>query len=301
MVLGWFPAFRFLRLFCLPVLGLAFAPLSSRIEEIAQGAQGRVGFAATLLETGESFDWHGEDHFPMQSVYKFPIGMAVLRQVDQGRLSLDQKIRVEPGDLVGAGQHSPLRDAHPRAGVDVSLRELLRLAVSESDGSASDVLMRVAGGAGQVAGYLRSLGINGIVVANTEREIGAGHSVQYRNWASPRAAVALLRVLHNGRGLSPSSRALLLAWMTETPTGLNRIKGRLPAGTRVAHKTGTSGTTEGMTAATNDVGLITLPDGRHLAVAVFVSDSRGDLAAREGTIARLSRAAWDHWTAGARQ
>ena len=69
----------------------------------------------------------------------------------------------------------------------------------------------------------------------------------------------------------------------------------LPAGTVVAHKTGTSGTTDGITAATNDVGLVTLPDGRHLAVAVFVADARGDELAREGAIASLARAAWDAW------
>ncbi len=84
--------------------------------------------------------------------------------------------------------------------------------------------------------------------------------------------------------------------MTQTPTGLKRIKGLLPTGTVVAHKTGTSRTVNGRTAATNDVGLITLPNGRHLAVAVFVSDSRADDATREEVIARVARAAWDAWS-----
>lgn len=84
--------------------------------------------------------------------------------------------------------------------------------------------------------------------------------------------------------------------MTETPTGLNRIKGLLPAGTVVAHTTGTSRTVDGVTAATNDVGLVTLPNGQHLAIAVFVSDSMADDATREEVIAKVARATWDEWS-----
>jgi beta-lactamase class A len=93
-----------------------------------------------------------------------------------------------------------------------------------------------------------------------------------------------------------SSQALLLRLMTETSTGLKRIKGMLPKGTVVAHKTGTSSTVDGVSAATNDVGLVTLPNGHHLAIAVFVSDAKADMATREAAIARISRAAWDEWS-----
>jgi len=87
---------------------------------------------------------------------------------------------------------------------------------------------------------------------------------------------------------------LLLSLMTATPTGPHQLKGLLPAGTVVAHKTGGSGTVNGLTRATNDAGLITLPDGRHLSVVVFVSDTRADTATRDRIIARIARAAWDH-------
>ncbi|HEY9637678.1 MAG TPA: class A beta-lactamase, subclass A2 [Coleofasciculaceae cyanobacterium] len=268
--------------------------LYDRIEQISRAAQGRVGVAATVLETGESVALNGEQQFPMQSVYKFPIGMAVLAQVDQGKLNLEQRVRVEKSDFVSELQHSPIRDDNPQ-GVELSLAKLLKYMVSESDGTACDVLLRLIGGPKVVTEYFRKLGVNGIVVANTEKEIGQDQSVQYRNWATPESAVVLLRTLHEGRGLSESSQALLLQLMTQTPTGLRRIKGLLPDGTVVAHKTGTSGTVNGVTAATNDVGLVTLPNGRHLAVAVFVSDSRADNAAREEVIARVARTAWDQW------
>ena len=84
--------------------------------------------------------------------------------------------------------------------------------------------------------------------------------------------------------------------MTETPTSAKRLKGLLPKTVVVAHKTGTGGSNDGVAPATNDIGLITLPDGRHLAIAVFVSDARADLATREGTIAQIAKVIWDQFT-----
>jgi beta-lactamase class A len=268
--------------------------LLKQIEQIARTAQGRVGVAATLLETGVSVDLLGNDRFPMQSVYKFPIAMAVLHQVDQGKLKLEQLVRIEKAEYISERQHSPIRDKYPN-GTEVSVQELLRLAVSESDGSASDVLLRIVGGAPVVMQYLRSLNITGITVLSTEKEIGSDNAVQYRNWAQPKQAVQLLRVFQEGRGLSTASWALLMQLMTETETGLHRLKGLLPLGAVVAHKTGTSWTIDGLTAATNDIGLITLPNGQHIAIAVFVSDAKTDQTIREGVIAKIAKAVWDYW------
>jgi beta-lactamase class A len=268
--------------------------LRDRIEQISQTAQGRVGVTATVLETGESVTLNGDQQFPMQSVYKFPIAMAVLAQVDQGHLKLDQKIRIEASDIV---QDSQVLEEDSE-GKEFRLAQLLQYMVSESDSTACDALLRLIGGPQRVMEYLSSLGINHIVVANTENEIQFGQdpTLQYRNYATPDAAVDLLRVFHEGRGLSDSSQAVLRQWMTETSTGPNRIKGLLPEGTVVAHKTGTSRTVEGVTAATNDAGLVTLPNGQHLAITVFVSDSRASSTIREEVIAKVAKAAWDEWS-----
>jgi beta-lactamase class A len=118
--------------------------LRDRIEQISQAARGRVGVKATVLETGESVALNGNQQFPMQSVYKFPIAMAVLAQVDRGKLKLDQKIRVEASDFVSDLQHSPIRDENPQ-GLELSLAELLKYMVSESDGTACDVLLKLVG------------------------------------------------------------------------------------------------------------------------------------------------------------
>lgn len=268
--------------------------LRDRIEQISHAAQGRVGVSATVLETGESVTLNGNQRFPMQSVYKFPIAMAVLAQVDQGKLKLDQKIRVGTSDIV---QGSRILDENSQ-GVEFTLAELLQYMVSESDSTACDVLLRLVGEPQRVTEHLRGLGVNAIVVANTENEIQFGQdpTLQYRNYATPDAAVNLLRAFHEGEGLSESSQALLLQLMTETTTGLKRIKGLLPEGTVVAHKTGTSSTVNGVTAATNDVGLVTLPSGQHLAIAVFVSDSTADDATREAVIAKVTRTVWNEWS-----
>jgi beta-lactamase class A len=270
--------------------------LSQDLQKIASAVDGTLGAAALLVETGERASLNGDAHFPMQSVYKAPIGMAVLHAVDEGKLSLESPVRVDPAELVPAGMHSPLRDRHPK-GTTVPLRELLRLAVEESDGSASDVLLGLAGGKAGVQAYLSGLGIEGIRIETTEGEMGRDHKAQYRSWATPTEAVRWLAALQEGKGLKPASRDLLLGWMTATKTFPTRIKGRLPAGTPVAHKTGSSGTEGGVSAATNDIGLVTLPDGRHLAVAVFLEDSKATAEARDAAIAKAARAAWDRFTA----
>jgi len=273
--------------------------LRKQIEQIASAAKGRVGVAAEVLETGESVALNLHEHFPMQSVYKLPIGMAVLAQVDNGKLTLDQMVRVETSDFVRIGQRSPIRDKNPK-GVELSLRELLRYAVSESDGTASDVLLKLIG-ADAVTRYLNELGINELIVANSEKEIGQDWETQYRNWASPAGSLQLLRSLHERPGLSEASQQLLYKFMIETPTFPTRLKGLLPKTAVVAHKTGSSGTANGITAATNDIGIVTLPNGQHLAIVVYVSDSAVDLATREKVIAQIARAIWDRTTRSGQQ
>lgn len=277
--------------FGLPVAKTEFVQF---MDELAGKVQGRIGVSALLIETGETVGYKADERFPMQSVYKFAIGMATLYAVDQGILKLDNPVKVFKEEYVSAEQRSPLRDKYPE-GAAVSLKELLRLAVSESDGSASDVLMRLVGGAPAVMNYLRAIGITGVVVKNTEKELATASAVQYDNWATPTQAALLLQQFQAGKGLSAGSRALLMQWMTETPTGPKRLKGQLPAGTVVVHKTGTSLTRDGITAATNDIGIITLPSGRHLAIAVFVSDAKADQTTRETVIAQIARKLWNRW------
>jgi len=263
------------------------------VTQIASLARGRVGVSAVVLETGETIaSLNAQDHFPMQSVYKLPISMAVMKQVDAGKIKLEQKVAVTKSDFVRVGQHSPIRDRNPN-GAEITVAELLRFAISESDGTASDVLMKLVGGPQAVQAYLAELSVTDMIVLNMEKEIGQDWQVQYRNFSTPDAAIALLRALREKRGLSESSQTLLLKYMIESTPGAKRLKGLLPADSIIAHKTGTSGTEKGITAATNDIGIITLPNGKHVAIAVFVSDSAANEATREGVIAKIAKAVWD--------
>ena len=273
--------------------------LRSQIARAAAPARGRVGVFATLLGTDQEVVLAADERFPMQSVFKLPLAMTVLAAVDRGDLALDQAVRVTPADFVSDRQHSPIRDRNP-GGVTLPLRDLLRAAASESDGTAADVLLGLVGGPEAVTAFVRGLGVDGLTVAVTEKDMARDPQAQFQNWATPEGAAAVLRALDEGRGLSSDSRGHLLRLLTETPTGPNRIRGRLPEGTPVAHKTGTSRTVDGVTAATNDVGIVTLPDGRRVALAVFVSDSPANDAARDRVIADVARAAYDFWTVPSR-
>jgi beta-lactamase class A len=218
--------------------------------------------------------------------------MAVLQRVERGELKLDQLVKVEPSDFVRKGMSSPMRDKYPD-GTELTIAELLRYTICESDGSASDVLMKLIGGPGKVMLFLEQIQVPNINVLNYEKEIGQDWETQYRNWSTPKGALALHAALQSKRKLSTDSQALLLKLMTESIPGAKRLKGELPTGTVVAHKTGTGGTRDGITSATNDIGIITLPNGTHLAVAVFVSDSSANDDTRDAIIARLAKAAWD--------
>ena len=272
----------------------AKAVLAPQFAKLAQPAGGRVGVAATVVETGETVVvLSGAERFPMQSVFKLPIALAVIHEVEQGQFTWAQRVRLAPADMrVG---YSPLHDKYPQ-GIEMTLQELVRFMVSESDNSACDKLLSLLGGPAAVTRYLRRLGLTQVVVATTEGEMAADEQAQCRSWATPLGMNQLLVVLQKGHTMQATNRTLLLGYLASTPRGPHRLKGRLPAGTMVAHKTGASGTHNGLTRATNDVGLITLPNGRHLAMSVFIADSRALEAVREDVIAQVALAAYRYWS-----
>jgi len=263
-----------------------------QIREIAADAHGKVSVACSLPGSSLNCDLDPTTHPPMQSVFKLPLAIAVLQLVERGKLSLDQPVRFLPSDRFIPHAFSPLQDKYPDANVDVPLRELLRLAVSLSDNAAADILLRLAGGPKKVNDDISLLGVSGFHLQDGEHGLHRDVNAQYRNWFAPAGAVQLLRRLSDRSPLSSSDTSLLLGWM-EAASTTKRLKGDLPDGTHVAHKSGTSDVDNGLAHATNDIGLITLPDGRQLAIAVFVTDSTADEATREKVIARIGRAAYD--------
>lgn len=271
--------------------------LRLEVEAIARSIDGKLGVAIMGLETGETFLFNGGDRFPMQSVYKFPLAMSVFDLVDKGRLSLSQAVHLSPDDLL-LENWSPLRERYPAGNVDIALSELLRYTVSQSDNNGCDILFRMLGGPPAVDAYVHGLGVKGMAIAATEAEMHRVRDSQFRNWCEPAAMAGLLDLFFQGRTHAAASRDFLMRLMTETATGPKRIKGLLPPGTPVAHKTGTSSTDEkGVTAATNDVGVVTVAGGNHVAMVIFLADSSASLEIRENAIARVARAGYDHFAA----
>jgi beta-lactamase class A len=268
------------------------AALKKQLQEIASSFDGEIGVAVLDLQNGTMITLNEDKHFPMQSVFKFPLAMAVMDQVDKGKLSLDQKITLTKKDLL-QDTYSPLRDKYQGQNASVSIKEILGYTVSHSDNNGCDLLFRLLGGPQQVHNYIHSIGIKDISIVATEEDMHKEWSIQFTNWCTPVAMTNQLKTFYQGNILSKASHDTLLKIMEETTTGAKRIKSLLPQGTIVAHKTGTSDTKDGVTAAINDVGIVTLPDGRHFAITVFASNSKATTENIEAVVAKVGKAAWD--------
>lgn len=281
------------------VQNIAFAQqaeLKSEIETISKQAKGIVGVGIMDLKTKETLLINQDHKFPMQSTFKFPLAIAVLDLIDKGKYKLDQKIHVTQSQLE-KNTHSPMRDKYEGQDFDITVGELLSYSVSESDNNACDILFGLAGGTKKVNDYIHSLGVRDIAIVATEKEMAMdGWKTQYYNYARPSAYVQLLQIAYERKKLSKEGHDFLWTTLLEGPTGLKRIKGMLPKGTQVAHKTGTSGTNDkGVAAATNDVGIVKLPNGKDIAIVVFVSDATADIDTRELVIAQIAKAAWNYY------
>ncbi|WP_267383069.1 MULTISPECIES: serine hydrolase [unclassified Sphingomonas] len=237
--------------------------LQSALGALVSAHPGEYGIAALDLRDGSAVAVNGDIPYPMASTVKLAIAGAYLAEVDRGLRSLDQVV---------AGQ---------------SAANLLERMIVRSDNRAADQLLTTVGGPVSVQQWLSSNGITGIRVDRTIAQLlrEHGHLADSKDVATPNAMVALLYKLNTGMLLKPQSRALLLGLMSRCATGTRRIRSLLPAGTLVEDKTGT------LDGVTNDVGFITMPDGRRLAIAVFARGGRD----RQLGIAEVARAIYDRF------
>jgi beta-lactamase class A len=271
---------------------IAQSPLQQELRQIEASSRGRLNIACSLPDMEIDCNLHPNAHAPMQSVLKLPLALTVLHFVDTGRFSLDQRLHFGAADI-WPGTYSSLQDAHPAANVDFTLRNVLGATNSNSDNVGAELLVHLLGGTQPVLDYLASLGITQVRVLDGERALQRTWQEQYLNYAEPAQMVQLLRLLADHSPLSAASANFLDKAMLASSTGPHRMKGLLPASIAVAHKTGSSGTLQGLTAATNDVGLITLPGGRRLALALFLTDSTADEQTRDAALALASKAIYD--------
>ena len=301
------------------------AHLAAEVARLAEQAQGRVGVAAYHLETGRGITLNGDELFPMASTYKVPIAVQILSMVDRGELRLHDLIEIEQSDVYVTA--SAISDLLDDPGLQISVHNLLELMLQISDNIATDVLMAAAGGSQAVTARIHEVGVEGIrvdrptwaLIANwlgaaavsednkidpddyevllraprTDASLTANNAnfnSDPRDTSTPAAMSMLLQQIWNRDILSEESSALLIDIMYRCQTGEGRLKGVLPAGTEVAHKTGTIGQT------TNDVGIIDLPDGAgHVVAVVYVKQSEVEIPEREAVIAQIARAIHDYF------
>jgi beta-lactamase class A len=267
------------------------AELAARLKDICEKAGGRCGVAVTHVETGRGAAFAGDTPLPLYSVFKLPLAVEVLKAVEEGRLRLDQKVRVEPAETVpGAEENSALwRKASERP-----LSELLEYSIARSDNTSTDKMLELVGGPEAVTRRMRALGLNNIEVRSHVKEFLKSRDA-HPNTGAANDLARLLVLIQKGEALAPPQREVLLAVMARTVTGDRRLRAGTPAGTPVGDKTGTGPST------TNDVGVITLPGDRgHLALAVLLDGSKLPAAKQEDLIAEVARAAYDAHVAAAK-
>lgn len=295
--------------------------LDAEIARLSAAIDGKVGVAAWKLDgKGERVLVNAGERFPMASTFKIAVAGAILADVDAGRLRLDQLIAVEPSMVVPSDGISGLL-IHP--GISLSVHNLLELMLTLSDNTATDVLTRLAGGPQAATAWVRRQGIEAQRIDRDTAgllrdffELPAGPMQQVleaaakkdptleergmhsnaafdqdpRDTSTPDAMAQLLTRIFNRQALSASSTQVLIDIMQRCHTGAARLRGKLPAGTVVANKTGTIGGT------VNDVGVITLPDGKgQIVIAVFIKESDKPFEQRERVIAEIARSVLDYF------
>lgn len=265
--------------------------LERRLKTICDGAQGTVGLSIVHIESGKTISINGKSQLPLYSVFKLPLAVAVLKDIEENRLRVDQKIHVTPAEIVSGAPENTALWLKP---VDVTIEQLIDFSISRSDNTSTDKLLQLVGGPLKVTQRMHSLGFQNLDIHSTVADYVK--SRQNLNTGAAEDLAMLLTQLHQKKILPADQQNLLIGVMQRATTGLRRIRGDLPSGTLVADKTG-SGEKDAVTQiakATNDVGIITLPSGRgHLAIAVLVSESKLPAAAQEKVIAQLARAAYD--------
>jgi beta-lactamase class A len=279
-----------------------------------------IGIGILDLNTGKSWFRNRQQKFPMQSVYKLPIAIAVLKRVDERKISLDQSITITKKDF-SAG-HNPIIKDIKGDRAQFTIRDLLNRMMSVSDNTAADVLMRLIGGPFQVNQTLVKLGVRNVRVDRLERQLqpdSAGLTAFQPEWsdaktfqaaidqapatvkqtalqkylsdprdtATPAGLVDLLSKLQSQKLLSANSTAVLLQIMTNSKSGAKRLKAGLPQNWSIAHKTGTGADVLGVGVATNDVGIITSPQGKRIAIAVMIPGSKAPMEERERLMSKV--------------
>jgi beta-lactamase class A len=299
------------------------AYIRDRVNDLGRQFNGRVGIAVRSVNEGWAVGWKADDYYPQQSVSKFWVSLAALDAVDKGRVSLDDRVTLTRDDLTLF--HQPIAALVRQSGAyTTTLGDLMFKAITTSDNTCNDKLMRSVGGPEAVRSFIATKGLGKIRFYDGERALqsriaGLIWSPSYSignafssardalpkslrkaafdryvadpyDGAAPSAIVNALARLKRGELLSPSSTQRLLWIMGNTKTGANRLKGGLQPGWTLSHKTGTGQVFGPYQAGYNDIGILTAPDGKSYSVAVMIKLTSVPLSTRMTLMNNVVRA-----------
>ncbi len=268
----------------------------AQLAALTEASQGRIGVAAMDLSTGQTVDVLGAQRFPMASTSKIAIAATFLEGVEQRRWSLTSQFPLMVA-VRSAANSTPV--APVQAGESMQAIELIELMITRSSNPATDALLAAVGGPQAVNDWARRAGISDFridrdiaTLVRDDGDVDPATVIDYRDSATPLAMVQLLSGLYRGKWLQARHRDVILGAMERCKTGKRRIPALLPENAMVAHKTGSLYNTS------SDVGIVWTPEGRAIAVAIYVT-GQGSRLNRETRIAQLARAIYDGYASGA--
>jgi len=269
------------------VLSVSASDLTSDIQEVIKGKKAQVGVA--VLYKDDAFTANNDDQYPLMSVFKFHIALAVLKKMEKEGIPLTAVVTLGPSDK-----------KYKSKKITLSYGDLINYMVSQSDNNACNWLINFVGGIQNVNDFIKNLGIDRIQLIETEKSMEQDIRKSYNNWSTPLSVTQLLRKVYTEKVLSDEHFAFLEKAMLASASGKDKFRAGLPKEVEVGHKTGMSyRTPEGIRMCDADVGVIYMPGGEKCYLAVLVKDSKETDAANAKIMADIAKKVYSHYTENA--
>ncbi len=276
------------------VLSVSASDLTSDIQEVIKGKKAQVGVA--VLYKDDAVTVNNDDQYPLMSVFKFHIALAVLKKMEQEGIPLTAVVTLRPSDI-DTKTWSPMYKKYKSKKITLSYGDLINYMVSQSDNNACNRLIYFVGGIQNVNAFIKDLGIDQIQLIETEKSMEQDIRKSYNNWSTPLSVAQLLRKVYTEKVLSDKHFAFLEKAMLASGSGKDKFRAGLPKEIEVGHKTGMSyRTPEGVRMCDADVGVIYMPEGEKCYLAVLVKDSKESDAVNVKIMADIANKVYSHYS-----
>lgn len=268
--------------------------LETQLKEAIKGKKAEIGIAV-IIDGKDTVTVNNDIHYPLMSVFKFHQALALADYMGKQKQSLETRLPIKKSDLK-PDTYSPLRDKYPQGGIEMSIADLLKYTLQQSDNNACDILFDYQGGPDAVNKYIHSLEIRECAIAGTETAMHEDLNLCYENWTTPLAAAELVEIFRKKPLFPKVYKDFIFQTMVECQTGQDRLVAPLlDKKVTVGHKTGTGDlNAKGQQIGCNDIGFVLLPGGRTYSIAVFVKDSEENNQANSKIIANISRIVYEY-------